>query len=73
MGVAIWKVHFQWGFFLNWMAEPSRGNGMEYAIVLIAALICLALSGGGDASIDGINQRSADRDAAGRARLRGKI
>jgi len=73
MGVAIWKVHAPWGFFLNWMAEPSRGNGMEYAIVLIAALICLALAGGGDASIDGINQRSADRDAAGRARLRGKI
>ncbi len=73
MGIAIWKVHFQWGFFLNWMAAPNRNQGMEYAIVLIAALACLALSGGGDASVDGINQRSADRDKAGRARLRGKI
>ena len=73
MGLAIWKVHFQWGFFLNWMAAPGRGQGMEYSIVLIAALICLALSGGGDASVDGLNQRSAARDAAGRARLRGKI
>lgn len=73
MCIGIWKVHLQWGFFLNWMAAPNRGQGMEYAIVLIAALVCLALSGGGDASVDGINQRSADRDAAGRARLRGKI
>jgi putative oxidoreductase len=72
-GIAIWKVHFQWGFFLNWMAAPNRGQGMEFSIVLIAALVCLALSGGGDASVDGINQRSAARDAAGRARLRGKI
>jgi putative oxidoreductase len=73
MGVAIWKVHFRWGFFLNWMGAPDRGQGMEFSIVLIAALVCLALAGGGDASVDGINQRSADRDAAGRARLRGKI
>ena len=73
MCIAIWKVHLQWGFFLNWLVVPNRGEGMEYAIVLIAALVCLALSGGGDASVDGINQRSADRDKAGRARLRGKI
>lgn len=73
MGIAIWKVHFQWGFFLNWMAAPNRGQGVEFSIVLIAALVCLALSGGGDASIDGVNQRAADRNAAGRARLRGKI
>ncbi len=73
MGVAIWKVHYQFGFFLNWMGAADRGQGMEYSIVLIAALACLALSGGGDLSIDGLNQRSAARDAAGRARLRGKI
>lgn len=73
MSIAIWKVHFQWGFFLNWTGAASRGQGMEFAVMLIAALACLALAGGGDASVDGINQRSADRDAAGRARLRGKI
>ena len=73
MGVAIWKVHAPWGFFLNWMAAPDRGQGMEYSIVLIAALVCLAFAGGGDVSIDEIHQRSAAREAAGRARLRGKI
>ena len=73
MGIAIWVVHAQWGFFLNWMAAPDRGDGMEFSIVLIAALVCLALSGGGDLSIDGASQRSAAREAAGRARLRGKM
>ena len=63
MGVAIWRVHAQWGFFLNWMGAPDRGQGVEYSIVLIAAL----------EYSDGLNQRSADREAAGRARLRGKI
>ena len=73
MAVAIWKVHFQWGFFLNWMSAPDRGQGMEFSIVLIAALVCLACAGAGDFSIDGVNERSADRDAAGRARLRNRL
>jgi putative oxidoreductase len=73
MGVAIWKVHLPWGFFLTWTGEPTRGHGVEFAMVLCLALIALTLTGGGDWSIDGMNQRAADRDAAGRARLRGKM
>lgn len=73
MAVAIWKVHLPWGFFLNWTGAPDRGHGMEYALLLCLSLIALALTGGGDLSIDGMNQRSAARDAAGRARLRGKL
>jgi putative oxidoreductase len=73
MAVAIWKVHFAWGFFLNWTGVADRGHGMEYAVVMAGAMLALALTGGGDLSIDGMNQRSADRDAAGRARLRGKV
>ena len=73
MAVAIWKVHFQWGFFLNWTGAPDRGHGMEFAFILCFALVALALTGGGDWSIDGRNQRAADRDAAGRARLRNKM
>ncbi|TAK14766.1 MAG: DoxX family protein [Acidobacteria bacterium] len=73
MGVAIWKAHLPWGFFLNWTGAAGRGHGMEYALVLCLALVALALTGGGDLSVDGMNQRSADRDAAGRARLRGKV
>jgi putative oxidoreductase len=73
MGIAIWKVHLPWGFFLNWTGAADRGHGMEYAFLLCLALIALALTGGGDWSIDGMNQRAADRDAAGRARLRNKM
>lgn len=73
MGVAIWKVHMQWGFFLNWMAVPERGQGIEFQVVLIGGLLCLTLAGAGEWSIDGTREKSAASRAAGRARLRGKL
>ena len=73
MAVAMWKVHLPWGFFLNWTGAPDRGHGVEFALMLFLALVALALTGGGDWSLDGRNQRAADRDAAGRARLRNKM
>lgn len=71
--LAIWKVHFQWGFFLNWMGAPDRGQGMELSIVLLGGLLCLTLAGAGEWSIDGTREKSAQSRAAGRARLRGKL
>ena len=65
-----WKSQLQWGFFLNWVGEPGRGHGYEFTLVLTAALVCLALSGGGDWSVDGRLARRASYLAAGRARLR---
>ncbi len=73
MGVIIWKMHAQWGFFLNWMAAPERGQGVEFHVVLIGALLCLTLAGAGEWSIDGTREKSAASRAAGRARLRGKL
>ena len=73
MGIGIWKVHLQWGFFLNWVNAPNRGQGIEYALVLVGALVCLALTGGGEFSMDGMRANSTARRAAGRARLRGKV
>lgn len=73
MGVAIWKVHLPWGFYLNWTAQPDRGMGMEFVIVLIGGLVCLAFTGAGDWSIDGQREKSAEARAAGKARLRGKL
>jgi putative oxidoreductase len=73
MAIAIWKVHLPWGFFLNWTGAADRGHGVEFALTLLLALVALALTGGGDWSLDGRNQRAADRDAAGRARLRNKM
>ena len=74
MGVAVWKVHAVNGFFLNWTNTPGQGHGIEFNLVLIGALIALMLGGPGAVSIDGRRARSAEVEAAGRARLRaGKV
>jgi putative oxidoreductase len=70
---AMWKVHLANGFFINWALTPGRGHGVEYNVVLIAALLCLALTGPGAFSIEHSRARSAEANAAGRARLRGKL
>ncbi|HXW06592.1 MAG TPA: DoxX family protein [Vicinamibacterales bacterium] len=68
--VAVWKVHLPNGFFLNWTGAPGVGHGYEFNLVLIAALGCLMLAGPGAWSVDGRRVRSAELEAAGRARLR---
>jgi putative oxidoreductase len=70
---AMWKVHLANGFFINWAMTPGVGHGVEYNLMLIAALVCLALAGPGALSIDHRRERSAAADAAGRARLRSKF
>ncbi len=74
MVVAIWTVHLENGFFINWNLTPVQGHGFEYNLVLIAALVCLALTGAGALSIDGRRASHARAAAAGRARIRmGKV
>jgi putative oxidoreductase len=70
MGIAVWKVHYRNGFFLNWSLTPGRGHGIEYNLVLIGALLCLLLTGPGALSLDEHKSRSAASRAAGRARAR---
>lgn len=66
MAMAVWTVHLAGGFFL-----PS---GYEFNLTLIAALVCLMLTGPGAWSIDGRRASHAAAAAAGRARLRaGKV
>jgi putative oxidoreductase len=72
LAISSWKQHAPWGFFLNWVNDPTRGHGMEYAIVLMSALFLFVLAGGGDFSIDGRRSQSAAARAAGRARLRNR-
>jgi putative oxidoreductase len=67
MAVAIWKVHWPYGFFLNLSLEPGVGHGFEYALVLFAALFCLMLSGPGVLSFDGYAGKSA-KSGQGRSR-----
>lgn len=70
MVIAIWKVHFAYGFFLNWLNTPGEGHGYEFHLVLLAGLFALMLTGPGAFSIDSQRIRSAETQAAGRARLR---
>lgn len=73
MCVAIWKVHSPNGFFLNWMGAADRGQGYEFSVILLGALLCLALTGGGEWSVDGRREATRASRQAGRARLRGKL
>lgn len=70
---AIWNVHLEHGFFMNWGLAPGEGHGVEFHLVAIAALVCLVLTGPGAFSVEYRRARSAESYAAGRARLRGKL
>jgi putative oxidoreductase len=70
MGVATYKVHWPNGFFINWSLTPGRGHGIEFNVVLIAALLSLVLTGPGALSFDVRRHRSRESRAAGRARIR---
>jgi putative oxidoreductase len=70
---AIWNVHLANGFFINWAITPGKGHGIEYNLVLIAALVCLMFAGPGALSLDHRRARWEESDRAGRARLRRKF
>ena len=73
MAVALWAAHVPHGFFINWALIPGQGHGVEFHLVALGALACLVLTGAGALSVDHARARSAEADAAGRARLRGKL
>lgn len=52
MGVAALKAHITHGFFLNFSCEAGKGHGIEYNLALLAMALALALTGGGDYSLD---------------------
>jgi putative oxidoreductase len=70
VAIGIWKIQLPYGFFLNWRLEPGVGHGIEYSLILAAALGCLILTGPGALSADGRRARSEELSAAGRARIR---
>jgi len=71
-GLLLWRDAARWGFFLNWTSDPVRGQGMEFLLVIVAALVCLFLTGPGAWSVDGFRRREAATRASARARLRTK-
>ena len=57
VAVALWKVNYQNGLFLT---SAGSGPGAEYRLVLVGALVCLALTGPGDLSVDEWRHSSAE-------------
>jgi len=51
MAVAVYMLHFQHGFFMNWFGKQA-GEGYEYHILVIAMAIALMIKGGGKWSVD---------------------
>jgi putative oxidoreductase len=61
MLVAIWMVHWKVGFFMNWGSVANRGEGWEYAFLILAAALALVMTGPGSWSLQG---RRGGRNAA---------
>lgn len=51
MSVAIFTVHLQNGFFMNWSGS-QKGEGFEFHILAIALALALMVKGGGKWSVD---------------------
>ena len=51
MAVAIYMVHAQFGFFMNW-AGTQKGEGYEYHLLAIAMSLALVIRGAGAVSVD---------------------
>jgi len=52
MIVAVMMVHAKNGFFMNW-AGNQKGEGFEYHVLAIAALLVIIIKGSGAFSVDG--------------------
>ena len=52
MLVAIAKVHWPHGFFINFQNTPNRGHGFEFNFLLAAAALAVVLGGAGLWSVD---------------------
>lgn len=53
MVVAVFMLHLQNGFFMNWSGN-QKGEGFEYHILVVAITIVLMIKGGGRWSLDGL-------------------
>jgi len=51
MVVAIYIVHWRFGFFMNWFGA-QKGEGIEYHLLAIAIAVALMIKGAGSFSID---------------------
>ncbi len=52
MAVAIYKVHWANGFFMNSHCIPGRGHGIEFTLALLGMALYLSVAGGGRWCVD---------------------
>lgn len=60
MVVAVFMLHLQNGFFMNWFGN-QKGEGFEYHLLVVAITIVLMIRGGGRWSVDGLLAGGASR------------
>jgi putative oxidoreductase len=53
MAVAVYMLHWQNGFFMNWFGN-QKGEGYEFHLLVIAIAVALIIKGGGKWSVDRI-------------------
>jgi putative oxidoreductase len=53
IGVVV-SSHLNSGFFMNWYAQPNKGEGLEYFILLFGLAMIVLVAGGGKASADAV-------------------
>jgi putative oxidoreductase len=69
MVVAIVKVHWQYGLFMNWFGN-QKGEGFEYHLLAIAVGLAIAVRGSGALSFDRLLARTrVPAEAENRRRL----
>jgi len=51
MAVAVYMLHWQNGFFMNWYGN-QKGEGYEYHLLVFAIVLALMMKGGGRWSVD---------------------
>lgn len=56
MAVAVIKVHWQFGLFMNWFGN-QKGEGFEYHLLAIALGVVVVLRGSGALSLDRLLDR----------------
>ena len=67
MIVAVAMVHHQFGFFMNWTGA-QKGEGYEYHLILLAALVVLMIRGAGADSVDRLLSSPMKNSITGRVR-----
>jgi putative oxidoreductase len=60
MAVAVVKVHWQFGLFMNWFGN-QKGEGFEYHLLAITIGLLIALRGSGALSLDRLLARACAR------------